>query len=197
VFAQGLGFDTVLAKLDRLETAFAGFAPAAVAAFDDARIDAIMDEPIIRNEPKIRACVENARRWTALTPAGSSFLARIAEKAAADDAPGGWPALMKALQEEFVRIGESAARQTLKRWGFFTAFAHPGAQRVVQRLGFVDSGADAPAVQRALGAAAESLGRDAYACEAALALFAGVGPCRKEPRCTECALADKCPSAQR
>jgi hypothetical protein len=50
-------------------------------------------------------------------------------------------------------------------------------------------------VQLAIGAIAHQLGRDPYAVEAVLALFAALGPCRVRPQCDECALADRCPSA--
>lgn len=122
VFAQGIGFDIVMAKAAEMRAAFAGFDPQAVSRFDEAREAALLDEPIIRNAAKIRACVENARRWTALAEKNGSYLARVAAVAAVDDPASGWPSLTSVVREDFVRVGESAAGQILKRWGFFTAF---------------------------------------------------------------------------
>lgn len=195
IFAQGLGFETVLSKAGALRSAFEGYDPSVVAAFDDGRVATMLEGPIIRNEMKIRACIENARRWITLTEGGESYLGRIASIAAGDDPAAGWPRLSTVLREDFERLGEAAARQTLKRWGFFTAFAHPGARRVIARLGFVAADADAPATQRVIGNGAQRLGRDPYAIEARLALYAGLGPCRKEPNCDQCSLSNRCPSA--
>lgn len=194
VFAQGLGAETVMAKSEAFAKAFDEFDPESVARFGHARVAALMDAPIIRNEAKIRACIENARRWTERGLQGS-YLARIAQIAAQDDAAGGWPLLASTLESDFVRIGEPAARQVLKRWGFFTAIAHPGARRALERLGFAAAQDSGAAFQRRVGDVAERLGRDPYAVEASLALFAGVGPCRKAPQCETCALAERCPSA--
>ena len=195
IFAQGIGFETVAAKAEALRAAFAGFDPAAVAAFSPSAEGALRQAPIIRNPAKIAACVENARRWTAAAQAQGTYLARVAQTAAADDAPGGWPALAQAMADGFVRLGDTASRQVLKRWGFFTTLAHPGARRVLVRLGIVGEPDGDPVVQRVIGKVAERLGRDAYAVEAVLALFAGIGPCKKAPACTSCVLSDRCPSS--
>ncbi|HEY7980991.1 MAG TPA: hypothetical protein VID19_05865, partial [Candidatus Eremiobacteraceae bacterium] len=99
------------------------------------------------------------------------------------------------LRDDFVRIGETAARQALKRWGFFTAFAHPGSRRVMERLQLVTETDSRAAVQCFVGAVARIAGRDPYQLEATLALFAALGPCKREPECESCVLAEKCPTA--
>jgi len=195
VFAQGIGYDAVAARAGGFAEAFSGYDPVAVAAYDEARIGSLLSAPIVRNAAKINACVENARRWVALAKIHGSYLGRIASAAAADDPAAGWTALNGVLREDFVHLGESTAGQVLKHLGFFTAFAHPGARRVVERLGFIASAAAPPTLQKLLGAAAQRLGRDPYALEATLALFAGIGPCKKKPACDACELADRCPSA--
>lgn len=195
VFAQGIGYDVVLAKSSDLHAAFDDFDPVSVARYDETRVAALLEAPIVRNAAKIRACVENAGRWCELAQQHGTYLGRVASIAAADDPTMGWQALSDAVRGDFVHLGDSAARQTLKRWGFFTAFVHPGARRSIKRLGLIDASADGPSVQRLIGGAAQRLGRDPYAVEAAFALFAGLGPCRKTPKCGECALADRCPSA--
>ncbi len=194
IFAQGLHWSAVEAKRAALKAAFYGFEPAVLAGFDDAKIAQVLSQPIIRNEAKVRVCIDNARQWRALANGSGSFLARLAALASNDDAAEGWPALAASLSGDFARVGETAARQTLKRWGFFTAFAHPGARRVLERLNVVAADAAPAAAQLAIGAIAAQLGRDPYAVEAVLALFAGLGPCRVKPQCAECALSDRCPS---
>jgi 3-methyladenine DNA glycosylase Tag len=196
IFAQGLGYQTVAQKQNELFAAFAAFEPRAVAAFDEARIAELLQAPIIRNAAKVRACVENARRWSAL--AGStSYIGRVASIAASDDASSGWPALVDMLTKDFVRLAERGARQTLKRWGFFTAIAHPAARRLLQRIGRAQESSPDAEVQRIVGSLAQRVGRDPYAVEAALAIFAAEGPCRAEPQCNGCEFAAQCPSARR
>ncbi len=196
IFAQGLGFQAVESKSDALREAFAGYDAALVAHFDDGDIARVMAAPIIRNESKVRACVENASRWIAIAAEHGTLLGSVAVVAADDDAVAGWPALAERMRSSFARIGEAAARQALKRWGFFTAFAHPGSRRVLERLGMIAEGASDSDVQCFVGAIARSAGRDPYEIEACLALFASHGPCRPLPKCATCELADRCPYGQ-
>jgi len=83
----------------------------------------------------------------------------------------------------------------LKRWGFFTTAGHQGTKRALVRLQLVASDAEGCDVQRFLGAVAEKSGRDPYAVEACLAIFAGLGPCQPQARCEDCVLNETCPSA--
>ena len=192
VFAQGLGIRVVLAKRDALTAAFAHFDPLRVCVFDDSDVKRLLASPIIRNEMKIRACIENACRWRKASGDGA-YLACVARVAAADDHAAGWPALVAMLCSDFERIGESAARQTLKRWGFFSTLAHPGARRVLERLGLVAPEMANPDVQAFVGALARKVCRDPYALEASIALFAALGPCRPNPQCERCPLSEHCP----
>jgi len=194
IFAQGLSFDAVDKHREVLRSAFDGFDPAAVARITAQRAAALLQEPIIRNRSKIEGCVENARRWVALTDASGQYLARIAGIAADDHPAEGWPKLTAALQRDFARLGESTAGLTLKRWGFFTARCHPGSQRLLRRLGYVNDGRPQK-VQEFVAALAQAGGKDPYAVEAALALFAAVGPCKADPSCAVCLLNEGCPSA--
>jgi 3-methyladenine DNA glycosylase Tag len=194
VFTQGIGITVVMGKRLPLYEAFAGFNPAVVAAYGDDDVRRLLAQPIIRNEAKIRACIENAKRWQNIAVVEKSFLARVARIAADDDASAGWPALNAMIVEDFTRMNESSARQTLKRWGFFTASPHPGSRRVVERLGLIDKDAPPATAQLAIGSIAQALGRDPYAVEGTLSLFAALGPCKPIPECVQCALADRCPT---
>lgn len=194
VFAQGLSLAVVDRQRAALAAAFNGFDPARVARFNDARIRRLVKDAPIRNVAKIRACVENAKRWMKAARQHGTYLGRIAAAAASDDASSGWPALATLLEADFVRIGDTAARQTLKRWGFFTAFANPSAQRLLARLGYVEREAPTQRVQSLIGSLAQSTSRDVYAVEASLALFAGEGPCRLKPHCDQCVLLERCPT---
>ena len=61
-FQSGLSWLTILRKRPAFRAAFAGFDPAAVAAFGDADIDRLMaDAGIVRNRAKVLATIANAR----------------------------------------------------------------------------------------------------------------------------------------
>jgi DNA-3-methyladenine glycosylase I len=58
----GLSWSTILRKRDNYRRAFDNFDPAAVAAYDEAKIAALLADPgIVRNRLKINAAVRNAR----------------------------------------------------------------------------------------------------------------------------------------
>ncbi|MFT7840755.1 DNA-3-methyladenine glycosylase I [Saccharothrix sp. BKS2] len=61
-FQSGLSWITILRKRENFRRAFAGFDPAAVAAFDDTDVERLMaDAGIVRNRAKILATINNAR----------------------------------------------------------------------------------------------------------------------------------------
>ncbi len=63
----GLSWLTILNKREGYRRAFAGFDPAAVAAFDDADVERCLADPgIVRNRAKVTATVGNARAWLEL-----------------------------------------------------------------------------------------------------------------------------------
>lgn len=58
----GLSWITILRKRENYREAFDGFDPERVAAYDEAKVSALMANPgIIRNQLKIRAAITNAR----------------------------------------------------------------------------------------------------------------------------------------
>lgn len=61
-FQSGLSWITVLRKREAFRTAFAGFDPVAVAAFDDDDVGRLLaDAGIVRNRAKVAATIGNAR----------------------------------------------------------------------------------------------------------------------------------------
>ena len=74
-FQAGLSWITILRKRDNFRRAFDGFEPAAVAAYDDKRIAALLADPgIVRNRAKIEGAVGSARAYLDLMaePGGAS-----------------------------------------------------------------------------------------------------------------------------
>ncbi|MBX3066939.1 MAG: DNA-3-methyladenine glycosylase I [Anaerolineae bacterium] len=70
----GLSWITILKKRDNFRAAFDGFDPQAVAQYDDAKIEALMqDKGIVRNRMKIIAAVQNARSFLQVQQDFGSF----------------------------------------------------------------------------------------------------------------------------
>jgi DNA-3-methyladenine glycosylase I len=70
----GLSWETILRKRENYRAAFAGFDPAAVAAFDASRIAAlVLDAGIVRHRGKIAATVSNAAAFLAVQREFGSF----------------------------------------------------------------------------------------------------------------------------
>src|SRR3954463_14990147 len=63
-FQAGLSWITILRKRENFREAFAGFDPAVIARFDEARVGALMlDAGIVRNRAKIVGTIAGARAW--------------------------------------------------------------------------------------------------------------------------------------
>lgn len=70
----GLSWATILAKREGYRAAFEGFEPERVAAFDDRRVEALLQERgIVRNRAKIRSAIGNARAFLAIAGERQSF----------------------------------------------------------------------------------------------------------------------------
>jgi DNA-3-methyladenine glycosylase I len=66
-FQAGLSWITILRKRPAFRTAFAGFEPEIVAAFDESDIERLMgDAGIVRNRAKIEAAISNAKIVSAM-----------------------------------------------------------------------------------------------------------------------------------
>ncbi len=74
----GLSWDTVLRKREAYRDAFAGFDPAKVAKFSDAKLEKLMlNEGIIRNRLKIASARSNARAFLGVQKEFGSFDAYV------------------------------------------------------------------------------------------------------------------------
>jgi DNA-3-methyladenine glycosylase I len=99
-FQAGLSWSTILHKRDAFRSAFRGFDPTIVAAFDDAdRARLMADAGIVRNRAKIEATIGNAAAWLATARefgSGDAYLAAMVPgppvPLAPDVGPGGIPA---------------------------------------------------------------------------------------------------------
>ena len=83
-FQSGLSWLTILRKRENFRAAFAGFEPAAVAAFGDQDVARLMaDAGIVRNRAKINAVITNARAMLTLPDS----LTELVWKYASDSEP--------------------------------------------------------------------------------------------------------------
>lgn len=74
----GISWSIVLQKESRLRQAFDGFDPALVAAYDEEKVWALMqDKGIIRNQRKIRSAIANAKAFLKVQQEFGSFDAYI------------------------------------------------------------------------------------------------------------------------
>ncbi|MBX9739049.1 MAG: DNA-3-methyladenine glycosylase I [Beijerinckiaceae bacterium] len=63
-FQAGLSWITILRKREAFRAAFDGFDPHKIALYDEAKIEALMqDAGIVRNRAKIVSCVASAKAW--------------------------------------------------------------------------------------------------------------------------------------
>jgi len=77
-FQAGLSWLTILRKRDAFRSAFCGFDPDAVAAFDEHDVERLMaDAGIVRNRAKIESTINNARRALAVRDEHGSLAAYL------------------------------------------------------------------------------------------------------------------------
>jgi 3-methyladenine DNA glycosylase Tag len=107
VFQSGMSWRVVEAKWDGFREAFAGFDPAAVAAFTGDDIERLAaDTRIIRNRRKIEATVTNAQAMLALDGRRGGFVGWLRSQ---DD----FEATVSALRGEFRFLGDMGAYYVL------------------------------------------------------------------------------------
>ncbi len=74
----GLSWSTILKKRDAYRAVFDGFDPAAVAAYDDAKVAELLANPgIVRNRAKIASAIKNAQAFLAVQREFGSFDAYV------------------------------------------------------------------------------------------------------------------------
>ncbi len=119
-FQAGLSWSTILKKRDGFRRAFAGFEPAAVAAFDDRdRARLLADAGIVRNRAKVDATIGNAAAFLEIVAEHGSFAAYLASALGRDPgvprivAPGTTFAQLTPTTPE-----SDALSKELKRRGF-------------------------------------------------------------------------------
>src|SRR5947208_758084 len=70
----GLSWSTILAKRENYRKAFAGFDPAKVARFTQARVEKLLQDPgIVRNRLKVEGTVKNAKAFLEVQKEFGSF----------------------------------------------------------------------------------------------------------------------------
>jgi DNA-3-methyladenine glycosylase I len=128
-FQSGLSWLTILRKREAFRTAFAGFDPAAVAAFGESDRERLLaDAGIVRNRAKVDAAITNARALLALDTPFAQLLWSFAPPANArprpatlSDVPAITPestAMAKALRRQgFVFVGPTTAYALMQATG--------------------------------------------------------------------------------
>ena len=109
-FQSGLSWLTILRKRENFRAAFAGFDPAAVAAFGPADLDRLLsDTGIVRNRAKISAVIGNARAALAVPGGLAALMWRYATAAQPPVTTADVPAWTD---------GSAACARELRRLGF-------------------------------------------------------------------------------
>jgi DNA-3-methyladenine glycosylase I len=112
----GLSWSTILRKREGYRRAFEGFDPARVAEFDQARIEALLQDPgIVRNRAKVEATVQNARSALAVIDELGSLDAYLCGLIEGAPVQNRWKALAELPAETPASKGMSKA---LKARGF-------------------------------------------------------------------------------
>jgi DNA-3-methyladenine glycosylase I len=153
-FQAGLSWRTILGKRDAFRSAFAKFDADAVARFDTADVNRLLnDAGIVRNRAKIEATIANARAVLQLRVAGEPLVSMLRPdpRARRRRPPAGWSEVPATTPEAV------ALARDLKRRGFH--FLGPTTlYSLMQACGVVDDHLAAcpvrPAVERARRAAA-------------------------------------------
>jgi DNA-3-methyladenine glycosylase I len=135
-FQAGLSWQTILRKREAFRTAFRGFDPVVVAAFDDAdRGRLLADAGIVRNHAKIDATIGNAAAALRLIDGHGSLAAYLAEvvpppprRLPADARPGSVPA----TTPDSDRLSKDLARRGFRFVGSTIVYAF------MQSVGLVD-----------------------------------------------------------
>lgn len=131
-FQSGLSWIVILRKRAAFREAFAGFDPAAVAAFDDADVARLLgDAGIVRNRAKIEATIANAHAVLALDTPLDDLIWSFAPDPATHPRPATF-ADVPATSPESVDMAKALKKRGLRFVGPTTAYA------LMQAAGLVD-----------------------------------------------------------
>ena len=131
-FQSGLSWLTILRKREAFRAGFAGFDPAAVAAFGPADVERLLaDKGIVRNRAKIEAAVANARAALELPDGLSPLLWSFAPDPATRPRPRTF-ADVPATTPESTAMAKDLRRRGFRFVGPTTAYA------LMQACGLVD-----------------------------------------------------------
>lgn len=136
-FQSGLSWITILRKRENFRSAFADFDAAAVAEFDEADVERLLqDAGIIRHRGKIEATINNAQRLVELHRAGTTLGALIWSFE-----PDSWPAPASMSDVQAITDESTALSKRLKKLGF--KFVGPTtAYAALQAMGIVNDHMD-------------------------------------------------------
>ena len=120
-FQSGLSWITILRKREAFRSAFAGFDPAVVAAYDEHDVERLLgDASIVRNRAKIEAAIANARRVVELDGGLTELLWSFAPEPRAAPAT---PADVPAVTPESTAMAKELKRRGFRFVGPTTAYA--------------------------------------------------------------------------
>ena len=129
-FQSGLSWRTILDQRAGFRRAFAGFDPAAVAAFGEGDVARLLADPgIVRHRAKIEATITNARRFLDLAAEHGSFARFLWAYEPAEPPEGPGPcdaavALSKALRKRgFAFVGPTTVHAFLQAAGLLNDHA--------------------------------------------------------------------------
>ena len=130
----GLSWATVLNKREGYRRAFAGFDPEKVARFGEKKIEALLKDPgIVRNRLKVRAAVNNARRFLEVRAEFGTFSAYIWGFVGGRQKVNRWAELsqLPASSKESDELSADLKRRGFKFTGSTIMYAHMQATGLV------------------------------------------------------------------
>jgi DNA-3-methyladenine glycosylase I len=120
IFQAGLSWLIVLKKREAMRLAFEGFQPDKVAAYGEAEVERLLNDPgIIRNRRKVLAIIENAKRFQGLSARYGSVAAWLAAQPVQPK-----EAWVKLFKQTFTFTGGEVVNEFLMSIGLL-----PGAHR--------------------------------------------------------------------
>jgi DNA-3-methyladenine glycosylase I len=130
----GLSWITILRKRENYRRAFNGFDPRIVAAYDDAKVAALLqDSGIVRNRLKIAATVNNARRFLEVQDEFGSFDAYIWRFVGGKPKKNAWKSIAEipAKTPESDALSKDLLKRGFKFVGSTICYAHMQATGMV------------------------------------------------------------------